>query len=175
MIPAFDFLKSHSQWTSDLRAGRGMLSLVAGLREFFRDPVTPEKAGEEIRRAVETRGQRFLDLVRTQVYDREGSPYLKLFRMAGCDFADLQAQMRRHGLEKTLEKLTEEGVYLTQDEFKGKKEIVRGARFAVAGCRSGTHPHPKQRDKGPAAASCLVSRTFGDVVESFNSYLFFRP
>ena len=110
-----------------------MLSLVAGLREFFLDPVTPEKASEEIRRAVETREQRFLDLVRTQVYDREGSPYLKLFRMAGCDFADLQTHIRRHGLEKTLEKLAKEGVYLTQDEFKGKKEVIRGARsFTVS-------------------------------------------
>ena len=50
-----------------------MLSLVAGLREFFREPVTPEKASEEIRRALETREQRFLDLVRTQVYDREAA------------------------------------------------------------------------------------------------------
>lgn len=127
MNPAFNALKkSCSQFGSDLRAARGMLSLVAGLREFFRDPVTPEKASEEIRRAVETREQRFLDLVRTQVYDREGSPYLKLFRMAGCDFADLQTHIRRHGLEKTLEKLAKEGVYLTQDEFKGKIDVVRG-------------------------------------------------
>jgi len=110
-----------------------MLSLVAGLRGYFRDPVTPEKASEEIRRAVETREQRFLELVRTQVYDRETSPYLKLFRMAGCDFADLQSHICRHGLEETLEKLAEEGVYLTQDEFKGKKEVVRGAQsFAVS-------------------------------------------
>jgi hypothetical protein len=48
-----------------------MLSLVAGLREFFREPVTLDKANEEIKRALETREQRFLDLVRTQVYDRE--------------------------------------------------------------------------------------------------------
>jgi hypothetical protein len=125
--------KSYSQFGSDLRAARGMLSLVAGLREFFREPVTPEKAKEEIRRAVEFREQTFLDLVRTQVYDREGSPYLKLLRMAGCDFADLQTHICRHGLEKTLEKLAKEGVYLTQDEFKGKKEVVRGTRsFTVS-------------------------------------------
>jgi len=134
MNPSFDILKkNYSQLRSDLRSAQGMLSLVAGLREFFRDPVTPEKASEEIRRAIETREQRFLDLVRTQVYDREGSPYLKLFRMAGCDFADLQTLMRRHGLEKTLEKLAEAGVYLTQDEFKGKKDVIRGAQsFTVS-------------------------------------------
>jgi len=42
--------------------------------------------------------------------------------MAGCDFPELQSYVRRHRLKKTLEKLAEEGVYLTQDEFKGKKE-----------------------------------------------------
>lgn len=127
MHPAFNGLKkNYSQLGSDLKAARGMLSLVCGLREFFREPVTLEKAKEEIQRALETREQRFLDLVRTQVYDREASPYLKLFRMAGCDFADLQTYICRHGLEKTLEKLAQEGVYLTQDEFKGKKEVVRG-------------------------------------------------
>jgi hypothetical protein len=134
MNPSFDVLrKSYSQLGSDLKAARGMLSLVAGLREFFREPVTLEKAKEEIRRALETREQRFLDLVKSHVYDREASPYLKLLRLVGCDFGDLQTHVRRHGLEKTLEKLAAEGVYLTQDEFKGKKEVVRGAKsFAVS-------------------------------------------
>lgn len=125
--------KRYSQLRSDLGAGRGMLSLVAGLPAFFREPVTLEKANEEMKRALETREQRFLDLVRTQVYDHQSSPYFKLLRMAGCDFPELQSHVRRHGLEKTLEKLAEAGVYLTQDEFKGKKEVVRGAQsFAVS-------------------------------------------
>jgi len=125
MNPSFDVLrKSYSQLGSDLKAARGMLSLVAGLHEFFREPVTLEKAKEEIRRALETREQRFLDLVKSHVYDREASPYLKLLRLVGCDFGDLQTHVRRHGLEKTLEKLAAAGVYLTQDEFKGKKEVV---------------------------------------------------
>jgi hypothetical protein len=34
--------------------------------------------------------------------------------------------VHRHGLEKTLEKLAEEGVYFTSDEFRGKQEVVRG-------------------------------------------------
>jgi hypothetical protein len=53
--------------------------------------------------------------------------------MAGCEFVDIQIEVRRHGLEKTLAKLAKEGVYLTQDEFKGRKEVVRGGRsFAVS-------------------------------------------
>jgi hypothetical protein len=126
MNPAFETLKkSYAQLGSDLVAAKGMLSLVAGLRKFFREPVTLQKANEEIKRALETREQRFLDLVRTQIYDREGSPYLKLLQTAGCDFADIEGHVRREGLEKTLERLAKAGVYLTSDESKGKTEVVR--------------------------------------------------
>jgi hypothetical protein len=122
-----DILRKHySQLRSELNSVRGMLSLVAGLREFFREPVTLEKTKEEIRRALDNREQRFLDLVQAQVYGRAGSPYLKLLRMAGCDFADLEALIRKHGLENSLQRLAEEGVYLTSDEFRGKKDVVRG-------------------------------------------------
>ncbi|HET9787255.1 MAG TPA: hypothetical protein VFP47_08980, partial [Pyrinomonadaceae bacterium] len=103
-----------------------MMSLIAGLRGFFRQQVTLEQANEEIRRELETREQRFLDLVRSRVYDRETNPYFKLLALAGCDFADLQSYVRKKGLEKTLERLAEEGVYLTSDEFKGKIDVVRG-------------------------------------------------
>jgi hypothetical protein len=103
-----------------------MLSLIAGLRGFFRQQVTLEQANEEIRRELETREQRFLDLVRSRVNDRETNPYFKLLALAGCDFADLQSYVRKKGLEKTLERLAEDGVYLTSDEFKGKIDVVRG-------------------------------------------------
>jgi hypothetical protein len=82
-----------------------------------------------------------------------------LLKLAGCDYGDLQNHVRRHGLEKTLEQLASEGVYLTSDEFKGKKEIVRGKdhfraspdAFARSGFTasfvaqsSGTRNHPIQ-------------------------------
>src|SRR5262245_38889554 len=134
MNPAFETLKkSYAELGSDLVAAKGMLSLVTGWREFFREPVTLERAEEETKRALEAREQRFLDRVRTQVYDRVDSPYLKLFRMPCCDFADLQNIVRRHGLEKSLQELAEEGIYLTSDEFKGKKEVIRGScSFVIA-------------------------------------------
>lgn len=127
MNPAFDGLKKrYSQVRSDLRMAAGTLLLIKGLREFFRETVTLEQATEEIKIALDRREDRFLELIRAQVYNRKSSPYLKLLQMAGCDFADLQAQVRQHGLEKTLERLASEGVFLTSDEFKGKKEVVRG-------------------------------------------------
>ncbi|MGH7824586.1 MAG: hypothetical protein ACREQ7_05365 [Candidatus Binatia bacterium] len=113
---------------SDLVAARGMLSLVSELRKFFRHQVTLEQAREDIKRGLDQREQAFLDLARAQIYERGDGVYFRLLRMAGCDFADLQSHVRHNGLEDTLQKLAEEGVYLTSDEFRGKKELVRGGR-----------------------------------------------
>ena len=129
-------LKStYSQLRSDLRAANlsGMLPLAKGLREFFREQITLERANEEVKRALDNREQRFLELVRSQIYECSNSPYLKLLKVAGCDFSDLRTHVHRYGLEKTLERLAGEEVYLTADEFKGKKEVIRkGACFRVS-------------------------------------------
>ncbi len=93
---------------------------------FVRRRVTPALAREEIRRALDARQRTFLDLIRDRVYGRDDSPYLKLLRNAGCDYADLERHVRAHGVEKTLEKLAGEGVYLTSEEFKGKRVVARG-------------------------------------------------
>jgi hypothetical protein len=125
--------RRYAQLRTDLSAAQGMVALVAGLREFFREPVTVQRALREIHRELEIREQRFLDMAQTQVYGRATSPYLKLLKWSGCEFSDLQAAVRQRGLEKTLEKLAAEGVYLTSDEFKGKKEVVRtGGSFRIS-------------------------------------------
>jgi len=105
---------------------KGMFSLARALPKFFRERVTVEQAEEEIKRALERREERFLEVARTRIYEHPASPYLKLLKLAGCEFSDLTTQVHRYGLEATLERLAREGVYLTSDEFKGKKEVVRG-------------------------------------------------
>ncbi|HEY7320989.1 MAG TPA: hypothetical protein VIE89_25775 [Candidatus Binatia bacterium] len=136
MKSGFDALGKHyAQLRSNVKAAHlgAILPLAKGLREFFQTQISLEQAEEEIRRALCSREAGFLQLVRTQVFGRPNSPYLKLLRMAGCEFADLETCVHRRGLEKTLEKLSEEGVYLTSDEFKGKKEVIRqGGSFWVS-------------------------------------------
>jgi hypothetical protein len=119
---------AYSQLKTDLGAARGMLSLVLELRKFFDHQVILEQAREDIKRGLEQREKAFLDLVRAQIYERGAGVYFRLLRMAGCDFADLQSHVAHNGLENTLQKLADEGVYLTSDEFRGKKELVRGGR-----------------------------------------------
>lgn len=105
---------------------RNKLKLAVGLGEFLRDRVSVESAREAVRRALETRAERFLALARARVYDWPDSAYRRLLKSAGCEYSDLEALVHRNGLEKALERLAAEGVYLSSDEFKGKKEVVRG-------------------------------------------------
>ncbi len=109
-----------------LRAVKRTASLVPGIRAFLSDRVTVARAESEIRAAVGRREEHFLQVVRTGVFDAPRSPYRPLFKWAGCEFADLEAGVKRDGLESTLEQLARNGVYLTSEEFKGKKPIVRG-------------------------------------------------
>ena len=104
----------------------GLFKLIKGVPEFFKKRVTVNRAQELIKTDLDRRMERFLETVRNGIYDRPNSPYLKLLQLAGCEFVDLCDQVRRCGIEPTLARLAGEGVYLTVDEFKGKKEIVRG-------------------------------------------------
>src|SRR4030095_1993418 len=113
--------RDYRQLNSDLK---GMFAFVRAVPEFLRDPITLQRAEEEIKRDLDCREENFLALARARIYRDPGSPYLKLLKLARCQYSDLQTQFRRSGLEATLKQLAGEGVYLTADEFKGKKEVV---------------------------------------------------
>lgn len=59
-----------------------------------------------------------------------------MFKIAGCEFGDIESMVNKDGIEATLYKLLSEGVYISWEEFKGKKDVVR----------SGTHIYLKERD-----------------------------
>ena len=123
----------YRQFHADMEKARSALALAAALPAFFRKRITVEDARREIKRALDSRNDLFLDIVRTRIYECPESPYLKLLRFAGCQLPDLRTSVRAHGVEKTLEALAREGVYLTSEEFKGKREVVRGSlRFVVS-------------------------------------------
>jgi hypothetical protein len=104
----------------------GSFALAASVRRFLSETITLERAKEGLQAALAERETRFLGLVRARIYARPSSPFLKLLRRCGCDYADVEHQVRRYGLEATLERLAVEGVYLTAEEAKGKKDVVRG-------------------------------------------------
>ena len=64
------------------------------------------------------------DLVRTN----PTSPYRALLTHAGCEAGDLERLVRSDGVDAALAALWRHGVYLTVEEFKGRKPLVRGGR-----------------------------------------------
>jgi hypothetical protein len=107
--------------------------LAKALPGFLSDPVSPATAETGLRRMLLDREARFLELARDRIYASPTNPYFRLLRAAGCEFSDLEASVRRAGLEATLTELARQGVYLTVEEFKGKVEVRRGREaFRVA-------------------------------------------
>jgi hypothetical protein len=86
---------------NDLKQG---LALPAAVRSFLAEPLTIAQAEEEVKTRLANREQNFLDFVHTAVHERLENPYRRLLRLAGCEFADLENEVRRRGLEPTLSK-----------------------------------------------------------------------
>lgn len=110
-----------------------LLRLAQDLPGFLRTPITVEQAEAIVKHRLKTRTERFLEMARRAIYSHPGSPYLRLLRAAGCELGDLQRLVAVEGVEGALARLVEDGVYLTFDEFKGQREVIRGsARFTFA-------------------------------------------
>jgi hypothetical protein len=138
----------------DLRKGARFLWQVAWL---LRHPVTIEEARATLRRRLEHREADFLALAKHAIYEYPPSSYRALLRLAGCEYGDLERLVRRDGVEGALGALLRQGVYLTVDEFKGRRPLVRGgvtvemtsvglgnpmSRALVAGQTSGSRGTP---------------------------------
>ena len=95
---------------------------------FLRYRVDVPEARRILRRRLERRGDDFLTLVRHGVYERPASLYRQLLQRAGCEYGDLERLVGRQGLEAALAALLREGVYLTVDELKGRRPVVRGGK-----------------------------------------------
>ncbi len=107
-------------------------SLLTTLPRFLRHRLTLEASAAAQRHRLETRDSSWLSLVRAAIYRHPRSPYLRLLRRAGCELGDLERLVRQEGLEGTLRRLCQDGVYLTIEEFKGRRPVVRGSdRFHV--------------------------------------------
>lgn len=94
----------------------------------------------------------FLRLVKRLVYGYQESPYLTLLRAAGCEYGDLERLVSREGVEEALHDLFCHGVYLTLDELKGRRAVVRG---------SATFEFDPARLHNPTAGTHLPTRTSG--------------
>jgi len=74
------------------------------------------------------RERNFLETVRTVIFANAENPYNRMFRLAGCSHEDLKGSVERDGLETALSAIHRAGIYLSHDEFKGKRPIVRSGQ-----------------------------------------------
>ncbi len=98
------------------------------LKAFLDKPITLYISQKIIRQRLQQRRQNLLLMVRKTVYQNRRSPYMKLLEIAGCEYGDFEKLVNAEGVDGALKALCEKGVYISIEEFKGKKEISRGGR-----------------------------------------------
>jgi hypothetical protein len=101
--------------------------LVAGLPRLLRRPLSVPRARAILARRLERREGDFLDIARRAIYRQPASPYRRLLRLAGCEYGDLERLVRQEGVEGALLSLYRHGVYLSLDEFKASRPVIRGS------------------------------------------------
>lgn len=95
------------------------------LQRFHKHRLTLDMARQIVRERMERREEIFLRMIERNVYGYASSPYLKLLKTARCELADVRSLLRSKGLEGTLSELRHAGVYVTFEEFKCRKPIIR--------------------------------------------------
>jgi hypothetical protein len=108
-------------------------------------------------------------MVKRIIYQNKNSPYLKLLNLAGCEYGDFEKMVLSDGVESALKKICGAGVYITTEEFKGKKETIRGNKtFSFQGS---DFDNPFLA--GNLKASSSASRSSGTkVTMSFDRYCY---
>jgi hypothetical protein len=112
-----------------------------GLPKFLRHTITLDEARAQVRRRLANRPASFLRLVEKGVFAYRQSPYRGLFEAAGCEFGDVEHMVRIDGLEETLRRLRQAGIFVTFEEFKGRRPIVRNGRVIPVAAGSFRNPY----------------------------------
>lgn len=92
---------------------------------FVRATLTPEEARRRVERQLCERADTFLALLARGVYGNPRSPYRALLGASGAELGDVATLVRAEGLETALSTLRDAGVYVTLDEFKGRRPLER--------------------------------------------------
>src|ERR1041385_9093507 len=113
---------------------RKYLRFISGLHTYLREQLDPaealEQAREQLRQRIGASEKNFLNLVEKGIYGYDRSPYRRLLESRRIAFGDVRKWVESNGVEETLTRLQQSGVYFTVDEFKGKAEVIRnGVRF----------------------------------------------
>ena len=102
-----------------------------GLGDFYRNRTSLQQARELVRQCIREREKNLLRIVKTAVFGSPKSPYLWLFRVAACEYGDVEKMTVQDGVDNALQVLRKSGIYVSFEEFKGRKPIRRGSQQLV--------------------------------------------
>ncbi len=145
-------------------------NMALGLAKWAHSPLESDPLGL-ILRTLHQREENFLGLMKQAVFHNPANPYHTLFGWAGCTYEDLEQLVRKVGLEEALDVLFRAGVYLTHDEFKGKKPVERGGRQILV--RTSDLANPRFTGVVEIATSS-GSRSLGTVTKRSVEYQIYR-
>jgi len=97
-------------------------------RRLLAARITSERAMAAVRRRIDERPQAFLEMMERNIFAQPPNPYRALLDAAGYSLPRVRELVLRDGVEGTLRRLCDDGVYVAIEEFKGLREARRGAR-----------------------------------------------
>jgi len=100
---------------------------LGGLPGLVRRRMSVSEALAVVQDRMRNRERNFLTVLERGIYANPRSPYRALLDAAGCTPHDVRELLAREGLDGTLTHLRSAGVYVSFEEFKGTKPIVRGS------------------------------------------------
>jgi hypothetical protein len=113
-------------WTTLLRRRRDFWTMAQLTRRLYRSRVSPGAFAARVQERMKHRPEAFLDMLERTVFGVPASPYRPLFGAAGYDLDRVRTLVSEKGLEPALERLATDGVYVTIDEYKGRRPLTRG-------------------------------------------------
>jgi hypothetical protein len=134
---------------ADLRA---FARYTVGLPRFLGRMLGPDEVRQRVRQRLEARETNLMAMLERGVFARSESPYRRLLDHVGAQIGDVASLVREEGVEGALERLHNAGVYISLDEFRGRRPIVR------PGLEIPTRPEDFDN---PLVTSGLVTRTGG--------------
>ena len=128
-----EFAGNREMLTHALDLLKGSWRYTTGLRGFLAVRRNLEEAKGLVTRQLQNREEPFLRVLELGVYGNPRSPYRRLLLHAGFELKNVRTMVHELGLEQTLSRLHDAGVYVTLDEFKGRAPVRRpGLEFAVS-------------------------------------------
>lgn len=107
---------------------RGLYRFAVGLDTFLRHPISLEEARAIVEHGMQHREAALLRKLEGAVFGNPRSPYLALFRNAGCTWEDAKDAVAKDGVEGALARFLKAGIYVSFEELKGRTPAVRGSQ-----------------------------------------------